>query len=187
MTSVKLFPTIEEVFVDNFEQNNKHFMPIATIDLSLIDKSLSGQIHLVYYNNDPYCQETAEFSNEYCDDYKASFDIIDNKYVFKADFGFFKTNEDWIEWLEKGRKSYEENLNAYRTEKDLDISGVIKNIGEQPDWLQDDEWPTNQHGEKLTFICQVWSGDFVSDYCEEEIFLFYDNTNKIAVQIHQVD
>ena len=187
MTSVKLFPAIEEVFVDNFEQNNKHFMPIATIDLSLIDKSLSGQIHLVYSNNDPYCQETAEFSNEYCDDNKVSFDVIDNKYVFKADFGFFKTNEDWIEWLEKGRKSYEENLNAYRTEKDLDISGVIKNIGEQPDWLQDDEWPTNQHGEKLTFICQVWSGDFVSDYCEEEIFLFYDNTNKIAVQIHQVD
>jgi hypothetical protein len=53
--------------------------------------------------------------------------------------------------------------------------------------MQDDEWPINAHGEKLTFICQVWSGDFVSDYCEEEIFLFYDKTNKMAVQIHQVD
>jgi hypothetical protein len=88
MATVELFPTIENVFADNFEENKRHFMPIATITLESIDKSLNGQIHLVYYNNDPYCQETVEFCNEFCDDYKASFDIIDGKYKFKADLDF---------------------------------------------------------------------------------------------------
>ncbi len=187
MTAIELFPAIETVFAGDFEENKKHFMPIATIDLASIDKLLTGKIHLVYYNNDPYCEETLEFSNDFCDDYKASFDIIDGKYKFKAEFGFFKTNEDWVEWLEKGRKSYAENSKKYRNEHGLEISEVIKNLGGNPHWMQSDEWPSNQQGEKLTFVCQVWSGDFVNDYCEEEIFLFYDKTNQIAVQIHQVD
>ena len=186
MSTIKLFPTIENVFSDNFEENKQHFMPIATIDLNSVNALLSGQVHLVYYNIDPYCVETIEFENEFCDEYKVSFDIIDGKYKFKADFGYFKANADWVEWLEMGRKSYEENADLYRADENLEISEVIK-TGGLPKWTQDDEWPVNRQGEQLIFVCQVWSGDFVQNNCEIEIFLFYDKTNQIAVQIHQVD
>lgn len=187
MIPIELFPKIENVFLDNFEQNQKHFMPLATIDMALADKSLVGKIHLVYYNDDPYCEETVEFLNDFCDEDKASFDMIDGKYRFKADFGFFKTNDDWIEWLEIGRKSYNDNVQRYHGEEYLDAMEVIKNLGGKPEWIQDEQWPTDTDGEDLIFICQAWSADFVTDYCEEIIYLFYDPKNQIAVQIHQVD
>ncbi|RFS20131.1 hypothetical protein DVR12_20665 [Chitinophaga silvatica] len=187
MTAVKLFPTIEEVFVDNYEKNNQHFLPIASIDLSIIDKSLSGNIHLVYFNNDPYCDESIKHCNEFCDEDKVTFDMIDNKYRLKADYCYFSTNEDWIKYLEEGRKSYEENRKVYHQKNNLKINEVIKNLGEQPEWQQGDEWPTNLQGEKMIFICQVWSHDFIQDSCAEEIFLFYDKSNNLAVQIHQID
>lgn len=187
MKTIKLFPGIETVFAGEFEENKKHFMPLATIDLASIDASLTGPIHLVYYNDDPYCEETIEFLNDFCDEDKSSFDIIDGKYRFKADFGFFKTNDDWVEWLAMGKKSYLENSSKYQSEQHLEISEVIRNIGGEPEWAQDENWPINQQGEKLRFICQASSYEFVDDNCGEEIFLFYDKTNQMAVQIHQVD
>src|SRR5882757_3086259 len=114
---IKLFPTIEDVFIDNFDGNSKHFLPIASIDLTEIDKSFKGQIHIVYFNNDPYCKASYEYFNEFCDDSKVSFDIIDGKYNFKTDFGYFKTNSDWVQWLDNGRISYNENSLKYIHEK----------------------------------------------------------------------
>lgn len=188
MTTIKLFPKIEAVFVDNTDLNRKHFMPLATFDLSEIDENLSGLIHLVYYNIDPYCEETVAYNNEFCDESKTSFDIVDNKYKFKADFGFFKTNEDWIEWLELGRESYDSNASEFKKKMHIiNPLEVIKNLGDEPEWTQEEEWPVNQQGEKLKFICQAWSGDFVTDFCEQEMYLFYDATNKVAVQVHQAD
>jgi hypothetical protein len=191
---IKLYPPIEEVFVDDFEGNGKHFMPIASIDLAEVDKSLAGKIHLVYFNNDPYCEVSYKSFNEFCDDSKVSFDIVNDKYKFKTDFGYFATNSDWLQWMERGRISFKENSLKYALEQNIDISEVIKNLGGSPEWVQSKDWPTNQRRKgllfrrkKLLFICQVWSGDFVSDNCEEEIFLFYDKENKRAVQIHQID
>ncbi|MBI1838146.1 MAG: hypothetical protein HYR91_12860 [Flavobacteriia bacterium] len=186
MNKVRLFPKIEEVFINDFENYKRYFMPLVSIDLSFVNKSLDGQIHLVYYNNDPYCEEALTFSNEYCNAFKASFDHVDNKYCYKADFGIFKTNEDWGKWIVMGKKSYSENSELYKIENNLEISEVVKNLGMQPEWMQEQQWPLDNEGKMLIFICQVYSGDFVSDYCEEEIFLFYDKKNKMAVQIHQV-
>ena len=184
---IKLFPSIADVFIDDFDGNSKHFLPIASVDLTEIDKTLSGKVHLVYFNNDPYCKASYESFNEFCDDSRVSFDIVSDKYKFKTDFGYFSTNADWLEWLEKGRISYNENSLKYSQKQDLEISEVIKNLGGTPEWMQTAEWPTNLQGDKLMFVCQIWSGDFVSDYCEEEILLFYDRANQRAIQIHQVD
>src|SRR5438128_1944496 len=131
---IKLFPKIEDVFVDNFDSYSDHFMPIASIDLSSINNLLSGKIHIVYFNNDPYCKEAGEYFNEYCDHSKVSFEIIENKYILKTDFGYFKTNDDWVEWLEQGKESYQKKIEKFSNEGSKDIIKSIKNIGGQPEW-----------------------------------------------------
>jgi hypothetical protein len=186
MTGIKFFPETKDVFYDNIELCDKHFYPLVTIDLSTVDKELSGLIHIVYSNNDPYSDESAKYYSDYCNNDSLSFDIIDNKLKFKGDFGYFKTNEDWIEWLDMGRKSFIENKVSYK-KGDFDVSETIKNLATRPDWLQEENWPINDKGQKLKFICHVWSADFVSDYCEEEIYVFYDLDNKRLIQITQID
>ncbi|MFM7851110.1 MAG: hypothetical protein ACKO96_04150, partial [Flammeovirgaceae bacterium] len=169
MTRIKFFPETSDVFFENVELCDKHFYPLVTIDLSTVDKELSGLIHIVYSNNDPYSDESEKYYTDYCNNDLMIFDLVDNKLKFKGEFGFFKTNDDWIEWLDKGRKSYTENKEKFE-KGEFDLSEAIKNLGTKPDWLQEENWPTNDNGQKLKFICHVYSGDFVSDYCEEEIY-----------------
>jgi hypothetical protein len=186
MSGLKLCPTIEEVFYDHHDEYRKHFKPLASIDLSLVNKTWSGQVFVVYFNDDPYCDESRKYLNEYCDGDKVTFDIVDGKYKFKADFGYFLTNEDWKEWLEMGDKSYKEFLEEQKAEQS-DPKDFIKQMKRKPKWLQGDETPLNSKGDKMKFICQMNSGDIVNDFCEEEIFLFYDPIDKVAVQVHQID
>jgi hypothetical protein len=183
---IQLLPEVEDVFIENHEQYRKHFMPLLTIDLKGINENLNGKIHLVYFNNDPYCTASASSFNEYCDDYKVTFDIIDNKYRFKTDFSYFKTNQDWIEWLDKGRKSYQEIKASFKS-KPPKLNSLVKRFGKKPRWVQSEEHPLDEDKNPLTFVCQVWSGDFVRDNCAEEIYLFYDSKKNRAVQIHQID
>ncbi len=186
MNAVKLCPNISEVFLNNLEENRKHFKPLASIDLSIIVKNYNGKIFLVYFNDDPYCVESSNYLNEYCDGEKVTFDIVDGKYKFKADFGYFLTNEDWKEWLEKGDKSYSEFLEKLKNE-DINSEEFIKNLHGTPDWIQDENVPLNSKGKPMKFICQMSSYDIVNDYCGEEIYLFYDDEGKVAVQVHQAD
>ena len=186
MRGITFFPKIEDVFYQDIELCDKHFYPLVTIELSVVDKNMNGHIHVVYSNNDPYSEESMKYYTDNCNNDSLAFDMVDGKLKFKGDFGYFKTNEDWIEWLEKGRRSFLETKEKYSNGA-LDLSHTVNNLGLGPDWQQEENWPVNQNGEKLKFICQVWSGDFVEDYCEEEIFVFYDETDKRLVQIHQID
>jgi len=186
MSGLKLCPDISDVFYDQLDECRKHFKPLASIDLSLIDKKWDGQIFLVYFNDDPYCEESRNYLNDDCDGTKVTFDIVDGKYKFKADFGYFITNDDWKEWLEMGDKSYSEFLEGQKTSP-TNPKDLIQKLNKKPKWLQSDETPLNSKGQKMKFICQMNSGDIVNDYCEEEIFLFYDPVDKVAVQVHQID
>lgn len=186
MNGTKLCPDISEVFHDQHDEYRKHFKPLISIDLSLIDKKWTGNIFIVYFNDDPYCEESKQYLNDDCDGTKVTFDIIDGKYKFKADFGYFKTNEDWKEWLEMGDKSYQEFLENVKSEP-TDSKNFISQFNKKPKWLQSDETPRNSKGQKMKFICQINSGSIVNDYCEEEIFLFYDPVDNVAVQVHQMD
>jgi hypothetical protein len=186
MKGIELCPDINKVFSDNFEENKKHFKPLASIDLSIIDSLLSGEIFLVYFNNDPYCNETVKSFNEFCNESKVSFDIIDNKYKFKTDFGYFQTNEDWKKWLLMGDKSYSQFLEKLKTEN-INQNEFLENLNGEPNWIQADETPMNSKGVPMKFICQMSSHKIVKDYCGEEIYLFYDPIDGIAVQVHQID
>lgn len=186
MNGIKLCPDISEVFYDQLDEYRKYFKPLASIDLSLVDKKWTGTIFIVYFNDDPYCEEASQYLNDDCDGTKVTFDIVNGKYKFKADFGYFKTNEDWKEWLEMGDRSYKEFAEEQKVNP-VNPREIIQNLNKKPVWVQSDETPLNSKGKKMKFICQMSSGDIVDDYCEEEIFLFYDPADKIAVQVHQVD
>jgi len=186
MNGLKLCPSIHEVFNDQHDECRKHFKPLASIDLSIIDKKWTGQIFVVYFNDDPYCDESRQYLNDYCDGEKVTFDIIDGKYKFKAEFGYFITNDDWKEWLEMGDKSYKEFLENLKSQPS-DPSDFIKQLKKKPKWIQSDETPLNSKGQKMKFICQMSSADIINDFCEEEIYLFYDPIDKVAVQVHQND
>jgi hypothetical protein len=186
MSGLKLCPAIADVFYNEHEQYSKHFKPLAEIDLSLINQAWIGKIFVVYFNDDPYCEESVKYLNDFCDGDKVTFDIIEGKYKFKADFGYFITNEDWKEWLLKGNSSYNEFLKKLKT-VEIDPASLIMNLGEEPDWIQSDETPLNSKGQKMQFICQMDSGDIVEDFCEEMIYLFFDPIDQVAVQVHQID
>jgi hypothetical protein len=184
MNQIDLCPKATIVFRDNKHECKKHFKPLASIDLCLIDKTLKGQIHLVYFNNDPYCSESLEFSNEFCDNEKVVFDIVMNKYQFKGDFRYFITNEDWKEWLILGDQSYHEFLEKIKKET-IDPLYFVKNLNGEPHWIDKDQTPLNSKGMKMKFICQMNSEDIIEDFCGKEIYLFYDATDNVAIQIHQ--
>jgi hypothetical protein len=186
MSGIKLCPDISEVFYGEHEEYRKYFKPLVSIDLSLVNKAWKGNVFMVYFNDDPYCVESKQFLNDDCDGTKVTFDIIEGKYKFKADFGYFKTNDDWKEWLQMGEESYNEFLGSLISEPE-DGKDLIDQFNKKPKWLQSDETPTNSKGEKMKFICQMNSGRIITDYCEEEIYLFYDPVDNVAVQVHQID
>jgi hypothetical protein len=171
MKGLKLCPSIEGVFNDQLDENSKHFKPLASIDLSIIDKSWKGQVFVVYFNDDPYCEESAKYLNDFCDGNKVSFDIISGKYKFKADFNYFLTTDDWKKWLEMGDKSYGDFLERLKTEEINPIEFIF-GLNEKPEWIQADETPLNSKGKKMKFICQMDSGDIVDDYCERRFIFF---------------
>jgi hypothetical protein len=185
MQKGRLCPPVSDVFWDNHQLYAQHFKPLLSIDLAKIDSNLTGEIFIVYFNNDPYCAGSVKTYNAYCNAGKVTFDIIEGKYVFRGDFDFFVTNEDWLEWLRMGDASYKEFIKSIAIEK-LTPSDFIE-FRKKPRWIQADETPLNSKGKKMKFICQVNSGSFISDYCEEEIYLFYDPFDKVAVQVHQID
>lgn len=186
MNRIVLCPDVKDVFYDNHVEYSKYFKPIVSIDLSIIDKKLDGKIFLVYYNDDPYCEATVDYLNEFCDGEKVTFDIVDGKYRFKTDFGYFLTNDDWKQWLEKGDKSYLDFLGKIKLD-DIDPLDYIENLNGNPDWFQDDLTPLNSNGKKMKFICQLDSSDIIKDDCGKEIYLFYDYHDQVAVQVTQID
>ena len=185
MNDINFYPEYEDVFYGNIESCKKYFYPLATIDLSIISKRLSGLVHIVYFNNDPYCNNSIRC---YTGDYNIdliSFKLIDNKLQFTGDFAFFDTNENWMDYLEMDRKLYCERKEKLKNGL-LDFSIVIKDLdlGKRPRYFIKNKWPINKLGEKLKFLCYIYSGDFIGvGRCDKDIFAFYDNNEKEIVVI----
>lgn len=178
---IKLFPPIDEVFYENTEENQKYFMPLATISLAAIDETLAGQIHLVYYYHDPYCETAGKSYNDFCDNYLGTFDMIDGKYKFKTDFNFFAVNPENLAYKQEEMESYQKQAKKNR----LTPSRVVERLGKKPKGLYEESYPKNEQGENLLFICQVNMLNFIQTWQAADIFLFYDKQNQRAIQVFQ--
>jgi Leucine-rich repeat (LRR) protein len=177
----KLFPPISEVFYENIEENQQHFMPLATISLAAIDENLDGQIHLVYYYHDPYCEAAGKSYNEFIDNYLGTFDIIEGKYKFKTDFNFFAVNPENLAYKQEEMESYQKQVKKNR----LTPSRVVERLGKKPKGLYEESYPKDEQGENLLFVCQVNMLNFIKTSHGADIFLFYDKKNQRAIQVFQ--
>jgi hypothetical protein len=181
--AIKLFPPISEVFDEDTAENQKYFMPLATISLAAIDEALTGQIHLVYYYHDPYCEVAGKAYNDFCDNYLGAFDIINGKYRFKAGFDFFEVNEENMKFMQEEKESYMQQVKKHR----LTPSKVVERLGKKPKGLYKEMYPNHIAEENLVFICQVNMLNFIKTWHGADIFLFYDKQNQRAIQIFQWD
>lgn len=160
------------------------FFAICSIDLSFINRNWKGSVHLIQFNEDPYYTETARYFNDYCKDNMIGFQVIDNKYKFLTDLRYFDLSADWKEWFDKTKEDYLNAKNNYiQKNKKYWINLIIP--GGDPRWEQEDETPLDPDGNKMTFVAQYNSGKICSDSCEKEIYLFYSDKHKLAVQIYQ--
>jgi hypothetical protein len=178
---IQLFPPISEVFYENTEENEQYFMPLANISLAAIDETLEGQIYLVYYYHDPYCETAGESYNDFCDNYLGTFDIIDGKYKFKTDFNFFAVNPENEQYRQDEQVSYQQQAKKQR----LTPSRVVERLGKKPKGLYEENYPKDEQGENLLFICQVNMLNFIQTWQATDIFLFFDKKNQRAIQVFQ--
>lgn len=151
-----------------------------------------GQVHMLLSNEDPYNEDSVVTFNEYCEDYKMGFDVVNSKYSFKTDFKYFDLSEEWVEWFDKTKASFEKTKeNFINTGRLIDSYDnpvqEFARIGGEPDWIQTDETPNDPDGNAMTFIAQVDSGNFADPFaCDKYIYLFYSHNHKLAVLIYQV-
>lgn len=187
-----MFPDPAEVFISNVDEHAAFLFPIFSIDLSIIDASWSGQVHMVLSNYDPYNEATVGTFTEYCKDNSLGFDITDGRYRFQTDLAFFNLTADWVKWFEKTRTQFAITREHFRKtgslpEQEETGAPFIDQLGGEPEWVQGDQTPLDPAGERMTFIAKVESWNYADDMCGRVLFLFYSHKHKIAVIVDQCD
>lgn len=187
---ITMFPEPVAVFADAVEQHAKFLFPLFSINLNLINPLWDGKLHMLQFNEDPYNPVGAKTFNEYCTDCMIAFDVIDGKYSFKTDFDYFSLTKDWIQWFEKTKEGYNAVKKNYQATGYLSkpgrSSGVFEQIGGEPEWMQYDETPVDPEGNPMTFICRVYTSNYMDDSCSKDLYLFYSHNCKLAVLLYQI-
>lgn len=182
--AVKPFPEISEIFSDDLEQIKEILFPICSIDLSYVNRKWTGKIYLLQFNEDPYNPETVIYFNQYCKASTLGFIVNNSKYKFDANLHYFDVTPQWQEWLELTKSTYLESKRLFQVKgKKFWMNFIVP--GGKPRWLQEDGTPLDPDGNPMIFIAQYDSSNICKDYCEKEIYLFYSDKHKIAVQVYQ--
>lgn len=190
---ITLLPEPIMVFFENVEEHSKYLFPLFTIDLRIINPLWNEKLHMLDFNEDPYNIKTVETFNEYCREEMIAFEVIEGKYKFMTSFNYFDLTPDWQEWFEETKSNY------YRIKKYYDENGslpdksngespnIYEQIGGEPDWIQHDATPLDPQGNKMTFICRVYTGNYTGYSCAKDIYLFYSDSCNLAVLLYQID
>ncbi|RBL90611.1 hypothetical protein [Chitinophaga flava] len=90
--AIKLFPAYEDVFYDELEMHQKHFLPLCSVMFPLAGIAEGQWLHFVSVK-ELYDGRVGEQSHAYHTRYSQpdtfAFDVIDGKYKFDADWRFF--------------------------------------------------------------------------------------------------
>jgi hypothetical protein len=93
-----VFPDASKVFVEPVDRYFRHLLPLVSIDLSTVDQSLSGKVHLVSPvepTDGVIGEETWSFHTYYCRSNWIGFKLNGlNKYELLSDFRFFEIEHD---------------------------------------------------------------------------------------------
>lgn len=186
MQGIRLCPAIHEVFLDCNEEIQKYIKPLIAIDLSLVNANWQGEIFIVYHMDDGEGGEPSKYYNENCKLGEVAFDIVNGKYKFNGDHRYFAPAVGDEKFFDMGNKSYAAFIEEIKKEEP-DPFEYLENFNQKPLWLQWEDVPLNSKGEPMKFIGQTSSYKFIDDYCDVEIYLFYDHDDQRAVQITQND
>lgn len=182
--ALRFFPPVDVVFEDNHEEYGRVFFPLLSVDLTAVDRSLSGWLHLVYFNNDPYNEATVPYFTSYCGESSLGFDVMQGRYRLQTDLRYFDLTSEWEEPFEATRTTYSE-AKAASDEQGQRFELDQVPLGGEPEWTQDDETPVDPSGEPMRFVTQYDTANSIGDGCDKVIYLFYSPTHKIAVQVAQ--
>lgn len=112
MKGIKLYPSIEEVFLKSTEEYKAVFFPLLTIDLSAINKG-PGKVHFVTVYPSGNCD--VDFPKEKCDYNFIKFKLVGDKYLFEADIKEMPQVEDAVTWYKEAEQIYEKHKDKYFT------------------------------------------------------------------------
>ena len=198
------FPDSKDVFSDNLELHQKHFLPLMTLDASVINPAWPEQLHIVSVK-ETYDGGVGEhcpaFHNDFCSENVVSFRVDDNgRYSFLTDFRFFIVEcdphpdttcsidaEEFVEHYRQAETSFAETRAFFQQTGHLNPNPKAQ-ADRKDIWLQmeDDKrygreiLPISLVGRELHFIAEAtgWS------YCKhgpDSIFLYYDPADRIVV------
>ncbi|WP_240154191.1 hypothetical protein [Comamonas sp. Tr-654] len=103
---IRPFPDTADVFAEPVEKYARHFLPLVTIDLALLDDAWSGPIHLVA-PCEPYEGQVGEwggeeFGNALLKPDWLAFKLNDQgRYELLGDWRYFMLEHDRADWAEK--------------------------------------------------------------------------------------
>ena len=111
----KLFPKLEDVFVDSTPQHEAVFFPLLTIDLKSINKG-EGKVHFVCYfrNGEDTIINDPNLGYNFI-----RFKIIGDKYQFNGNFNEIYLFEKSIKWYEEAKEIYKEHKEKYLSNSDF--------------------------------------------------------------------
>ena len=120
------FPSIEDVFQNNFEKNKLVFIPLCSINLSLVDSSLNDWVHFVHV------WDTGNYEANYFSEHRGQdwikFQLNDNKYQYLGNTESFPMYSSLSSWLNEAEQEFKENREDYISCKTFEqyISGDKK-------------------------------------------------------------
>ena len=103
---IRPFPDVVDVFAEPVDKHARHFLPLVTIDLALLDESWNGPIHLIA-PCEPYDGRVGEwggeeFGNALLQPDWLAFKLSDQgKYQLLGDWRYFMLENDRADWAEK--------------------------------------------------------------------------------------
>lgn len=90
---IKPFPEFESVFGEPVDLHRKHFLPLVSVDVSVVHNDLDLWLHFVTPIEPLLELDVGYFTEEFHDAYNLAgqfaFRIEDEKYVFAGDFNYF--------------------------------------------------------------------------------------------------
>ncbi|MDR6525251.1 hypothetical protein J2787_000621 [Chryseobacterium rhizosphaerae] len=94
---IKIFPEYEDVFYDDIENHKKYFLPICSINLKIINPSEDQWLHIVSVKeiyDGCVGENKPEYHTEYTKSDMFSFDVMEGKYKFDADWNYFSAHTE---------------------------------------------------------------------------------------------
>ncbi len=128
------FPDYEDVFYDDIENHKKHFLPICSVNLKFMFPERDEWVHFISAKARSVGTRTLEYHTPHSKEGMYSFDIIDGKYKFEADWNYFYINHQEeiekhyqiIEKFEKKVPKFKDYWQSYCWIKEQDYPKSLK-------------------------------------------------------------